>query len=356
MRRHILPIEQVNCMDVLARVPEEARRSPQHIVLFEGEDDRILMAAEAIERYRLAHLTLLGNPERIRSRLHTLGLRFHDAELADPATSPRLEEYAGRLYERRKARGLTESGAFEMARQPPYFAGLMVVAGDAEGSVGGAVNTTAATTRAALWTIGKAPDAALVSSFHLMVSPHEHLGSNGAFLFADCAVVPSPSAKQLAEIALATAANARAILATEPRLAILSFSTRGSAGHRGLETIRAAAEIVRVRAPRLIMEGEIQLDAALVPEVADRKAPFSPLRARANVLIFPDLNAGNIGYKMAERLGGCVAVGPVYQGLAGAASDLSRGCEAPDVVHAVALTACQAIRMKERTLSHTVGR
>lgn len=333
-------------MDTLGRIWAEARQDPRRIVLFEGEDDRVLLAAEAIERERLAHLTLLGDPGRIRSRLRVLGLHLRKTDVLDPAASPRLEEYAGRLYERRRFRGLTHGAALELARQPAYFAGLMTACGEADASVGGAVTTTAATTRAALWTIGKAPEAPLASSFHLMISPHEHLGTGGAFLFADCAVVPRPSPKQLAEIARATAANAISILGTAPRIAMLSFSTQGSADHREAERVKQACEIARRRAPGLTIDGEIQLDAALAPEVSDRKSPFSPLAGRANVLIFPDLNAGNTGYKIAERMGGCIAVGPIYQGLAHAASDLSRGCEAPDIVHVVALTAFQAARMK----------
>lgn len=333
-------------MDTLERIWAEAKQDPRRIVLFEGEDDRVLIAAEAIERERLAHLMLLGDPGRIRSRLRLLGLHLRKTDVIDPAASPRLEEFAGRLYERRRFRGLTHGGALDLARRPPYFAGLMTACGEADASVGGAITTTAATTRAALWTIGKAPEAHLVSSFHLMVSPHEHLGAGGAFLFADCAVVPRPSPKQLAEITRATAANAFNILGEAPRVAMLSFSTQGSADHREAERVKQAYEIVRRLDTGLTIDGEIQLDAALAPEVSDRKSPFSPLAGRANVLIFPDLNAGNIGYKIAERMGGCVAVGPIYQGLAQAASDLSRGCEAPDIVHAVALTAFQAARMK----------
>lgn len=342
-------------MDILQRVQSEARQNPQRVVFFEGEDERILVAAEAIERERIAHLTLLGDPARIHARLRRLGLRLRDTELIDPSSSPRLEEYAEYLYERRRYRGLTEGAALEMAQRAPYFAGLMTALGDADASIGGAVTTTASTTRAALWTIGKSAEAALVSSFHLMVSPHEHLGADGAFLFADCAVVPKPSSKQLAEITLATASHAQSILGVEPRVAMLSFSTRSSAAHREVDRVKMACSLVRERAARLALEDEIQLDAALAPDVADRKAPFSPLGGRANVLIFPDLNAGNIGYKIAERMGGCVAVGPVYQGLAGAASDLSRGCEAPDIVHVAALTACQAARMKACVAAPLVG-
>lgn len=342
-------------MDILRRIQSEARQNLQRIVFFEAEDDRILIAAEAIERERLAHLALLGDPARIHARLRKLGLRLREAELIDPASSPRLEEYADYLYERRRYRGLSEGAALELAQRAPYFAGLMTALGDADASVGGAVTTTAATTRAALWTIGKSPEAALVSSFHLMVSPHEHLGTDGAMLFADCAVVPKPSSKQLAEITLATTSHARAILGAEPRVAMLSFSTRGSADHREVGRVKTACGIVREHAPRLALEDEIQLDAALAPDVADRKAPFSPLAGRANVLIFPDLNAGNIGYKIAERMGGCVAVGPVYQGLARAASDLSRGCEAPDIVHVAALTAFQAAHMKACVAAPLVG-
>ena len=330
-------------MSVLQALRSRAARQPAHIVLSEGHDPRIVAGAVAAVSAGIARVTLVGAVDQVRAQLRAAGAtEGPDIALEDPATSALTSEFALTYFELRKHKGVSQEVADAQAHDRLIFAAMMVRNGHADGSVGGAVATTSDTVRAALQVIGKAPDAALVSSFFLMALPADHPSGRSAMIFGDCGLVIDPDAQELSAIAVASAASCQQLLGDTPKVALLSFSTKGSARHAAVTKVSDAMAILHRDHPTLDADGELQFDAAFVPSVGESKAPGSSVAGHANVMIFPNLDAGNIGYKITQRIGGATAIGPVLQGLAKPANDLSRGCVAEDVLHMIAVTALQA--------------
>jgi len=328
--------------NAMEQIYARARAAKKTIVLPEGKDARVVKAAAEIYRRGLAIPVILGDTNSVNRVAQENDVNLSGIEVIDPATSPKRQQYAQTLYELRKHKGLTPDQAYELAGDILYYGVLMVKAGDADGEVSGATHPTPDTVRPALQVLKCAPGVNIVSSFFVMIVPDVPYGENGLFIYADCGLVINPSASELAEIAVCSGQSFSKLFGLEPRIALLSFSTKGSASDPLVTKVVEATRLAKEKAPDMIIDGELQVDAALVPWVAEKKAPGSPVSGRANVLIFPDLQAGNIAYKLTERLAKAEAYGPILQGVAKPVNDLSRGCDVEDIVNVTAITAVQA--------------
>ncbi len=331
-------------MDLLQQIVARAKANKQRIVLPEAEEERTLRAADRVLAEDMANIILIGSPESIKADAEKYGLQNIDkATIIDPLNNPRSEEYAELLAELRKKKGMTIEQARELVKNPLYLGCMIIKTEGADGQISGALSTTGDTLRPALQIIKCAPGITCVSGAMLLITKQPQYGENGVVVVGDVAVTPMPDANQLAQIAVCTAQTAKSVAGFEdPRVAMLSFSTKGSASHEVVDKVVEATKLAKKMAPELKIDGELQADAALVPSVGKKKAPGSDIAGNANVLVFPNLEVGNIGYKLVQRLGDAIAIGPVLQGIARPVNDLSRGCSVDDIYYMVAITACQA--------------
>ena len=329
-------------MSFIEEIKERARKQIKTIVLPEAMDLRVLTATDIICKEDFAKVVLIGNEEEIVKLAKENNLDISKVKILEPSNSEKYEEYVNTFYELRKAKGMTIEQAKELLLEPIYFGMMMVKNGDADGLVSGAAHSTADTLRPALQILKTKPGTKLVSTFNLMIVPNCEYGNNGVFIFSDCGLNPKPNSDELSEIAISSAESYKQLVCDIPKVAMLSYSTYRSASSEDVDKIREATKLAKEKAPDLLIDGEMQLDSAIVPSVGKSKAPGSNVAGKANILIFPDLNAGNIGYKLVERLAKAEVYGPVCQGMAKPVNDLSRGCKAEDIVGVVAITALQA--------------
>jgi phosphate acetyltransferase len=330
-------------MSLLEEIKEKAKKHYKRIVLPEGLEERTMKAADIVAGEKIAHPILLGNPEKIKAKARELNLKnIEKCRIVDPLNHEKKEAYINLMLELRKSKGLTREEASRLIQDPLYLGTLMIKAGDADGEVAGAMNATGDVLRPAFQYVKTLPGISIVSGAFIMILKDKGFGENGILVFADCAVHPNPTDRELAEIAVATAKTTRALAGFEPRIAMLSFSTKGSAKHELVDKVISATRIAKEMDPSLQIDGELQADAAIIEIVGKSKAPGSTIAGRANVLIFPDLQSGNICYKLVQRLAHAEAVGPVLQGMAAPINDLSRGCSVSDIVNVIAITANQA--------------
>jgi len=327
-------------MGFLERIIERAKSDIKTIVLPEATDKRVLQAASVIAENKVANIVLIGNKDEILKAAG--GIDVSGTRIVDPNQSADFDQYVETFYDMRKKKGLTYEEARKIMQNPLYYGVMMVKKGEADGMVAGAINSTANTLRPALQILKTAPGTKLVSAFFVIVVPDAHYGTNGTFIFGDAGLVENPDADALSEIAIASARSYKTLVEAEPVVAMLSYSTYGSASSMLTEKVVEGTKLAKEKAPDIIIDGELQVDAAIVPSVAEFKAPGSPVEGKANVLVFPDLNSGNIAYKLVQRLAHAEAYGPITQGIARPVNDLSRGCSAEDIVGAVAITAVQA--------------